>query len=165
MIVLFLWSFKKSGAVFLQQQQGNAGLLGPVPRDPASRRCHTATPACWARRGRWCTEGLQICCTRPAHMLHRACKYVAGDLQIYCTGLANMPQICCSRLASMLHAACKYAAHVLQICYTRLANMLHSAQQYAAQGLPVQCTELANMLHLAYKHYARPAVTRYNVAQ
>ena len=82
---------------------------------------------------KYAAQGLQICCTRPANMLHKAYKYAAQGFQI-----------CCTRLASMLHKACKYAAQGLQICCTGPANMLHrasilvhSACHYAAQGLHI----------------------------
>ena len=83
-------------------------------------------------------------------MLHRACKYAAQGLHIYCTGLANMLhedckyaaqslQVCCTEPAHMLHRACKHAAQGLQVCCTRFAEVLHRACKYAAQGPPICC--------------------------
>ena len=80
-------------------------------------------------------QGLQICCTGPAHLLHRACKYAARRLQI-----------CCTEPASLLHRACTYAAQGLQACCTGPASMLHTFCRGAAQGLQICCTGSANML-------------------
>ena len=38
-------------------------------------------------------QGLQLCCTGPAIILHRGCNYATQGLQLYCTGAAIIPHM------------------------------------------------------------------------
>ena len=65
-----------------------------------------------AQAFKYVAQGLQICCTGPAIIMHRACKYVAQGVQIYCTGPANM-----------LRGACRYDDEPINILH-RAYNIL-----------------------------------------